>query len=148
MGDRTATDETIIASSTFSQLSSHCILSTNSTIITFSLSPNLFHLSTPVNHQSFHPQSLSCKSCITKWSMSSTSPFPHCLHILSSLLTPCDLPSHLDFQFRCSTSQPGHPPMPLAVYPYTPSFAFYNSHMGPPQNAQCSITVLYTILCI
>ena len=58
------------------------------TITTFSMSPNSFHH--PPCQSSIFPISFFCQiHLITKWSVSSTSPFPHYLHILSSLLSPC-----------------------------------------------------------
>ena len=68
----------------------HCLISTTLfiTITTFSMSPNSFHH--PPCQSSIFPISFFCQiHFITKWSVSSTSPFPHSLHILSSLLSPC-----------------------------------------------------------
>ena len=67
------------------------------TITTFSLAPNSFHPSTLsiANLSILTLSSATYSYPIIRWSMSSTSPFPHSLHTLSSLLTPCHLPTSI-----------------------------------------------------
>ena len=80
-----------------------------------------------VNHQSFNPHSLfhhiyifTSDQMVSVFHLSITTFLKH--PIFSSHSMP---PSHLNSQFCCPTSHPGHPPpMPLTIYPHTSSLTF------------------------
>lgn len=96
-------------------------------ITTFSLSSISCH---PSTLSRIHLSVLSLSSTtyvhlITKWSMSSTSPFPHSVHALFFLLKPYHLVASIPNSAVPWSSQHGHPPpLPLTIYPSTLSLAF------------------------
>ena len=104
----------------------HCLISTNSVNHYIFIVPT--HSIRPPCHSSIYPwipQSFFCQILASHHKMvnSSTSPFLHSLHTLSSHSKP-RAPSLLNSQFRCATGFSTWPSISCASCPYTLSLTF------------------------